>query len=56
MSDRILCVDADPNLLTKNGTRVLSSGHQISPMSLQKIQNSDPLSGIQEPIFVEIAA
>jgi len=44
------------DLLTKEGTLVLSAGHQISQMSLQKIQNFDQLSGIQEPIFVEIAA
>ena len=27
--------------------------HRITPMSLQKIQNFDQLSGIKEPIFVE---
>ncbi len=44
------------DLLTKEGTLVLSAGHQISQMSLEKIQNFDQLSGIREPIFVEIAA
>jgi response regulator RpfG family c-di-GMP phosphodiesterase len=44
------------DILTKDGTLVLSAGHQISEMSLEKIQNFDQLSGIKEPIFVEIAA
>lgn len=43
------------NVLTKDGTMVLSSGHQINEMSLEKIQNFEQLSGIQEPIFVEVA-
>lgn len=43
------------NVLTKDGTLVLSSGHQINEMSLEKIQNFEQLSGIQEPIFVEVA-
>jgi response regulator RpfG family c-di-GMP phosphodiesterase len=43
------------DLRTKDGTMVLASGHQISQMSLNKIQNFDQLSGIQEPIFVEVA-
>jgi hypothetical protein len=43
------------DLLTRDGMMVLSAGHQISQMSLQKIQNFDQLSGIKEPIFVEIA-
>ena len=41
---------------TRDGTLVLSAGHQISQMSLNKIQNFEQLSGIKEPIFVEIAA
>jgi hypothetical protein len=43
------------DVLTKDGTMVLSSGHQISEMSLEKIQNFEQLSGIKEPIFVEVA-
>ncbi len=43
------------NVLTKDGTMVLSAGHQINEMSLEKIQNFEQLSGIQEPIFVEVA-
>jgi len=41
---------------TKEGTLVLSAGHQISQMSLKKIQNFAELTGIKEPIFVEIAS
>jgi response regulator RpfG family c-di-GMP phosphodiesterase len=41
------------DLLTKQGTLMLTAGHRITPMSLQKIQNFDQLSGIKEPIFVE---
>ena len=41
------------DLRTKDGTMVLAAGHQITQMSLQKIQNFDQLSGIKEPIFVE---
>ncbi len=44
------------DLATRDGMIVLSAGHQISQMSLQKIQNFDQLSGIKEPIFVEIAS
>ncbi|HLP76597.1 MAG TPA: HD domain-containing phosphohydrolase, partial [Candidatus Paceibacterota bacterium] len=43
------------NVLTKDGMMVLSSGHQINEMSLEKIQNFDQVSGIKEPIFVEVA-
>ena len=41
---------------TKAGILVLSAGHQISQMSLKKIQNFAELSGVKEPIFVEIAS
>jgi response regulator RpfG family c-di-GMP phosphodiesterase len=44
------------DIFTKEETLVLSAGHQISQMSLEKIQNFAQLSGIKEPIFVEIAA
>jgi hypothetical protein len=43
------------NVLTKDGTLVLAAGHQLNEMSLEKIQNFEQLSGIQEPIFVEVA-
>ena len=41
---------------TKAGILVLSAGHQISQMSLKKIQNFAELTGVKEPIFVEIAS
>lgn len=43
------------DILTKDGTLVLSTGRQINEMALEKIQNFEQLSGIREPIFVEIA-
>jgi response regulator RpfG family c-di-GMP phosphodiesterase len=49
--DMLLCSD----VLTRRGTLVLSSGHHLNQASLEKIQNFDQMSGIQEPIFVEIA-
>jgi hypothetical protein len=49
--DMLLCSD----VLTRRGTLVLSSGHHLNQTSLEKIQNFDQMSGIQEPIFVEIA-
>jgi HD-GYP domain-containing protein (c-di-GMP phosphodiesterase class II) len=44
------------DILTRDGTLVLSAGHQISQMSLEKIQNFEQLTGIKTPIFVEIAS
>ena len=41
------------DVLTKEGTLVVKAGHQISEMTLEKIQNFDSVSGIREPIFVE---
>lgn len=41
------------NIETKDGTLILSAGHQLSEMTLEKILNFDRLSGIKEPIFVE---
>jgi hypothetical protein len=38
---------------TKEGTLILSAGHHLSEMTLEKIQNFDRLSGLKEPIFVE---
>jgi response regulator RpfG family c-di-GMP phosphodiesterase len=38
---------------TRDGTLVLAAGHEISDMSLEKIQNFEQVSGIQEPILVE---
>jgi response regulator RpfG family c-di-GMP phosphodiesterase len=41
------------DLLTRDGTLVLSAGHRITPPSLQRIQNFAQLSGVKEPLFVE---
>lgn len=41
------------NVVTKDGLLILSAGHQITEMTLEKIQNFERLSGIKEPIFVE---
>lgn len=41
------------DVLTKEGTLVVKAGHQISEMTLEKIQNFDSVSGIREPIFIE---
>jgi response regulator RpfG family c-di-GMP phosphodiesterase len=40
------------NIETKEGTLILSAGHHLSDMTLEKIRNFDLLSGIKEPIFV----
>jgi hypothetical protein len=31
---------------------ILSAGHEINQMTLEKIRNFESVSGIQEPIFV----
>lgn len=41
------------DVLTKDGMLILSAGHLINEMTLEKIQNFERLSGIQEPIFVQ---
>ena len=41
------------NIETKEGTLILAAGHQLSEMTLEKIQNFERVSGIREPIFVE---
>ena len=38
---------------TKDGTLILSAGHPLSEMTLEKIRNFERISGIKEPIFVE---
>jgi response regulator RpfG family c-di-GMP phosphodiesterase len=43
------------DMLTRQGALVLSSGHHVNQTSLEKIQNFEQVSGIQEPIFVAIA-
>jgi len=38
---------------TKDGVLILKAGHQLSEMTLEKIQNFDRLFGVKQPIFVE---
>jgi response regulator RpfG family c-di-GMP phosphodiesterase len=40
------------DVYTKEGTLILSSGHTISHMILERIQNFKLLYGVEEPIFV----
>ncbi len=41
------------NIETCDGMLILSTGHQLTEMTLEKIQNFNRLSGIKQPIFVE---
>lgn len=41
------------NIATKDGTLILSAGHQLSEMTLEKIQNFDRITGLKTPIFAE---
>jgi response regulator RpfG family c-di-GMP phosphodiesterase len=41
------------NLKSKDGTLILSAGHQITGLTLEKIRNFDLVAGIAEPILVE---
>jgi len=40
------------NVLTKDGVLIITAGHEINEMTIEKIQNFQSLSGIREPIFV----
>jgi response regulator RpfG family c-di-GMP phosphodiesterase len=40
-------------ILTKDGLLIITAGHHITEMTLEKIKNFGRLSGIKEPIFVE---
>jgi response regulator RpfG family c-di-GMP phosphodiesterase len=40
------------NVLTKDGVLIITAGHEINEMTLEKILNFQSLSGISEPIFV----
>jgi len=40
------------NVQTKDGMMIISAGHEINEMTLEKIHNFESISGIQEPIFV----
>lgn len=41
------------NIETKDGVLILSAGHQLNEMTVEKIQNFDRISGIKEPVFVK---
>jgi response regulator RpfG family c-di-GMP phosphodiesterase len=41
------------NIETKDGTLILCSGHHLTEMTLEKINNFALVSGIKEPLFVE---
>ena len=41
------------NIETKDGTLILCSGHHLTEMTLEKINNFSLISGIKEPVFVE---
>ena len=40
------------NVITKDGVMIITAGHEINQMSLQKIHNFESISGIKLPIFV----
>jgi len=40
------------NVMTKDGLMIITAGHQLNEMTLEKIRNFDSISGIQEPIVV----
>jgi hypothetical protein len=40
------------NVLTKDGVLIITAGHEINEMTLEKILNFESISGIREPIFV----
>jgi response regulator RpfG family c-di-GMP phosphodiesterase len=40
------------NVLTKDGVLIITAGHEINEMTIEKIQNFESISGICEPIFV----
>lgn len=42
------------DVVTKDGTLILSAGHPINDMALEKIRNFEFVSGIKEPIFVQM--
>lgn len=41
------------NIETKDGVLILSAGHQLNEMTVEKIQNFNRVSGIKEPVFVK---
>jgi len=40
------------NVVTKDDMLIITAGHEINEMTLQKIQNFESISGIREPIYV----
>jgi len=42
------------NIETTEGTLILCSGHHLTEMTLEKIKNFDRISGIKQPVFVEM--
>lgn len=40
------------NVLTKDDVLIITAGHEINEMTLEKIHNFESISGIREPIFV----
>lgn len=44
------------DVITQDGTLILSSGHQLNEMSIEKILNFHQISGIRQPIFVDASA
>jgi len=53
VSDLTIGMRLTSDVMTQEGTLVLSAGHQINGMVLGLINNFDRLSGIKEPLFVE---
>jgi HD-GYP domain-containing protein (c-di-GMP phosphodiesterase class II) len=41
------------DILTKDGIMILSAGHHISQMVLEKIQNFKMIYGIKEPVYIK---
>lgn len=41
------------NVETREGTLILSVGHQLNEMNLEKLRNFERVVGIKEPILVE---
>ena len=40
------------NVMTKDGLMIITAGHLLNEMTVEKIRNFDSISGIQEPIVV----
>jgi hypothetical protein len=42
------------NIETTEGTLILCAGHHLTEMTLEKIKNFERISGIKQPVFVEM--